>query len=834
MACTHRVLISCLIVAGAAVAQDAARMRQTLEYLASPELQGRESGQPGCVKAATYLAGKMQALGLATLSPTGMGGETPYHHPYTLSSYLSGGFTLNGTTLLPGLHYTAHGAPAQSGETVFLGYGLKTQGQDDFAGREVRGKWVVALEGLPDGSLAENLDAGSVEAKARAAAEAGALGLVLVHRPESSWPAIPIGSERLRLRPRFRDLFPLPAAEPLGRLPRIHVNEEGARLLRFFSTQGEESSLAQARSLGLAEPQNLTPGLASTASNLVGVIPGTDPALASEYVLVSAHYDHIGLATNGGYYPGADDNASGTAGLLEMATLLKGTSPRRSILFLACSGEEKGLLGSAAFASAPPVSLSKIVANVNLDMLGRNATRTLYVTPAAVSGYVTTLVTKARELVKSKDLDLSKGIDQYWRQSDHYTFAQRSIPVVFFNSGDHADLHQVTDTANKIDYVKMTRAVDLARDLVLAVANDSAKPASVSPTVYNAWTWPVVGSSAATAPSITTQPVSVTTRLGSTATFTVVATGSAPLSYQWYRGTTAIPGATAATYITGATVTSDSGATFYVKVSNAKGSVNSSAATLTVILGSSDTVAPTVSASESGTSGTISLNATATDNVAVTRVEWYVDSLLKGSDTAAPYGVNLDSTALANGTHALVAKAYDAAGNVGTSPAVNFTVNNVVTTGELMTNGGFETGTTGWSGSTGAIGTWSGQPAYQGTRYAWLGGNGSTNTENLYQTVTIPNTAASAVLSLFLHIDTAETTTTTAYDKCTIRLRNTSGTTLATLATYSNLDKAAGYVQKSFDVSAYKGKTLRIYITSTEDRNLQTSFVFDNVSLALR
>ncbi len=834
MAYPYRALISCLLVAGAAGAQDAARMRQTLEYLAGPELQGRESGQPGCVKAATYLAGKMQALGLSTLPTTGASGETPYHHPYTLSSYLSGGFTLNGTTLLPGLHYTAHGLPAQRGEAVFLGYGLKTQGQDDFAGRQVNGKWVVVLEGVPDATLGEDLDAGSVEAKARAAAEAGTLGLVVVHRPESSWPAAPLRSERLRLRPRFRDLFPLPAAEPMGRLPRIHVNEEGARLLGFFSTQDGEPSIAKARSLGLAEPQNLTPALASTASNLVGVIPGTDPALASEYVLISAHYDHLGVATNGGYYPGADDNASGTAGLVELATLLKGTSPKRSILFLACSGEEKGLLGSAAFASAPPISLSKVVANVNLDMLGRNATRTLYITPAAVSGYVTTLVTKARELVKTKDLDLSKGIDQYWRQSDHYTFAQRNIPVIFFNSGDHADLHQVTDTPNKIDYVKMTRAVDLARDLVLAVANDPAKPASVPATVYNAWTWPVVGSSAATAPSITTQPANVTTSLGNTATFNVVATGSAPLGFQWYRGTTPISGATATTYTTGATVASDSGVTFYVKVSNSKGSVNSNPATLTVVPVSTDTTAPTVSASESGTTGTIILSATATDDVAVTKVEWYVDGLLKGTDTTAPYEVKLDSTTLANGTHTLEVKAFDAAGNVGSSAPLSFQVNNPTKVGELMTNGGFESGTTSWSGTTGAIGTWSGQPAYQGTKCAWLGGNGSATTESLYQTVKVPSTATSAVLSFFLHIDTAETTTSTAYDKCTLRLRNSSGTTLATLATYSNLNKAPGYVQKSFDLSAYKGQAIQVYVTETEDTNLQTSFVFDNVSLTLR
>lgn len=108
MARPYRALISCLLVAGTAgVPGTPPACGGQLEYLASPELQGRESGQPGCVKAATYLAGKMQALGLSTLPATGMGGETPCHHTYTLSSYLSGGFTLNGTTLLRGLHYTS-------------------------------------------------------------------------------------------------------------------------------------------------------------------------------------------------------------------------------------------------------------------------------------------------------------------------------------------------------------------------------------------------------------------------------------------------------------------------------------------------------------------------------------------------------------------------------------------------------------------------------------------------------------------------------------------------------------------------------------------------------
>lgn len=837
MSFSPRALICCLVAVGTAGAQDAARMRQNLEYLAGSELQGRETGQPGCVMATTYIAGKMQALGLSTVSGTGMGGETPYHYTYTLSSYLTDGFTLKGTTLLPGVHYQAHGRTPQAGEAVFLGWGLRTPDHDDYAGHEVRGKWVVALEGAPrcGGRYMEAfLDAAGVEAKARAAAQAGAAGLVLVRLPES--PMRKLMGDQFMLQPSFRNLFPLPASQPEGSLPRIHVNEEGARLLGFFQPlDGEtafECDAVAPRSLGRVEPLLQTSMLATTASDLVGVIPGTDPTLASEYVLVSAHFDHLGLAT-GGYYPGADDNASGTSGLIELATLLQGSSPKRSILFLACSGEEEGLLGSEAFASKPPIDLTKVVANVNLDMIGRNATRTLYVTPAAVSNKVTTLVTKARQLVLTKDLDLSKGIDQYWQQSDHYSFAKRNIPSIFFNSGIHSDLHETTDTVDKIDYVKMTRTVDLARDLILSVANDSAKPTAVASSVYSAWTWPVSGSSTATAPAITTQPNSTTVTLGQTATFTVVATGSTPLAYQWYRGSSPITGATAASYTTASTTSAENGTSFHVVVSNSKGSVTSSNATLTVV-SATDTTAPTVSATESGTSGTITLGATATDNVGVTKVEWYLDSVQKGTDTTSPYSLALDSTTLANGSHTLVAKAYDAAGNVGTSTSVGFSVSNVTQTTEKITNGGFESGTTGWTCTAGAIGTFSAEPAYQGTKNAWIGGNGKKGTEYLYQAVTIPGTATSAKLSFYLHIDTAERTTSSAYDKCYIRIRNSNGKTLSTLATYSNLNKGTGYTQKTFDLSAYKGKTIQVYLTETEDSSLQTSFVFDNLSVAVQ
>ncbi len=243
-----------------------------------------------------------------------------------------------------------------------------------------------------------------------------------------------------------------------------------------------------------------------------------------------------------------------------------------------------------------------------------------------------------------------------------------------------------------------------------------------------------------------------------------------------------------------------------------------------------DTTPPTVSATETGTSGIITLAATANDNVGVTKVEFYVDGVLKGNKTTAPYSITLDSTTLTNGAHSLVAKAFDAANNSASSSAVSFSVSNTAASQELIVNGGFESGVTGWTGTTGDIGTFTGEAAFQGTKNAWMGGNATSTTETLAQTVTIPSTATTATLSFYLHIDTAETGTT-VYDKLTVQVRNTSGTVLKTLATYSNVNAATGYQQRTFDLSAYKGQTIQIYFTETEDASLQTSFVLDNVSL---
>jgi Zn-dependent metalloprotease len=155
-------------------------------------------------------------------------------------------------------------------------------------------------------------------------------------------------------------------------------------------------------------------------------------------------------------------------------------------------------------------------------------------------------------------------------------------------------------------------------------------------------------------------------------------------------------------------------------------------------------------------------------------------------------------------------------------------------TSQLILNPSFESGATSWLSSASVIGSnGTAQPAHTGSYEAWLCGYGSTHTDYVYQTVAIPATATSAALSYWLHIDTAETTTTSAYDLFKAQVRNSAGTVLATLSTVSNLNKAAGYKQYTFDLTAYKGQTVQIYFTGSEDSSLQTSFVLDDVNLTV-
>ena len=219
----------------------------------------------------------------------------------------------------------------------------------------------------------------------------------------------------------------------------------------------------------------------NSAPNAVAILPGTDPALRDEYIVVSAHMDHVGVNSahpKDSIWNGADDDASGTAGVLALAEAFATAPTKRSIIFLTVSGEEHGLWGSAWFAANPPVPIGKIVANLNLDMIGRNWKDSIVVIGQEHSDLGATLMKVA---AAHPELGITPIPDpwpqeNFFGRSDHYNFARRGVPALFFFNGTHEDYHQPSDSPDKIDAEKESRIVKLIYHVGVAVANATARP----------------------------------------------------------------------------------------------------------------------------------------------------------------------------------------------------------------------------------------------------------------------------------------------------------------------------------------------------------------------
>jgi hypothetical protein len=216
--------------------------------------------------------------------------------------------------------------------------------------------------------------------------------------------------------------------------------------------------------------------------NTIGILEGTDPTLKNEYIVFSAHMDHIGINPGqpDSISNGADDDASGTAGVMELAQAFaeRGARPKRSILFITVSGEEKGLWGSGYFADHPTVPLKDVVADLNIDMIGRNWKDTVVAIGMEHSDLGATLnrVDAAHpELRMTPINDIWPEEGLYFR-SDHYNFARKGVPVLFFTSGLHDDYHKVTDSPEKIDSEKEARLLRLLFFLGQDIANNPTRP----------------------------------------------------------------------------------------------------------------------------------------------------------------------------------------------------------------------------------------------------------------------------------------------------------------------------------------------------------------------
>ena len=222
----------------------------------------------------------------------------------------------------------------------------------------------------------------------------------------------------------------------------------------------------------------------ATAPNVVGLLRGSDPVLREEYVVYSAHMDHVGVRANetgDSIFNGADDDASGTATVMEIAEAMASLDvpPRRSVLFVLVSGEERGLWGSAHFADQPPVPVESMVANLNADMVGRNWTDTIVAIGKEHSSLGETLarVNEAHPELGMTAIDDLWPDERFYFRSDHFNFARRGVPILFFFNGTHEDYHRPSDEVELIDGEKTARIGRLLFYLGLDIADADERPA---------------------------------------------------------------------------------------------------------------------------------------------------------------------------------------------------------------------------------------------------------------------------------------------------------------------------------------------------------------------
>jgi hypothetical protein len=455
-----------------------------VSFLASDALRGRDTPSPGLEAAAAYLASEYLRMGL---EPAGENGT--FYQRYPFASWALDTASVHFGTVLEGMRenrmlaygsdYFATAAPASSdGEMnharlVYVG----TLGERGLPAGDFRG--AAPLVRVP-GDYSRDWRTAVSRAR-RAAQAAGATALVVVVDP--AFPA-----------ERFRQLAEASRAPQRGMLaddeiPVFHLTAAAAESLaaragvaadRLRSDPAQPIALQGIDSHFAARARMID---AAGAPNIAAVLRGSDPALRDEYVILSAHMDHVGVGRpvdGDSIYNGADDDASGNAGLLEVAEALASlpTPPRRSVIFLHVSGEEKGLLGSRWYSEHPTVPLERVVANINVDMIGRNAPDSVVVIGKQYSslGRVVDAAGRAHPELGLTVSDDPWPEERFFFRSDHFNFARKEIPALFFFTGVHEDYHRPSDEVDRLNVDKASRVARLIFHTVRDIANAGQRP----------------------------------------------------------------------------------------------------------------------------------------------------------------------------------------------------------------------------------------------------------------------------------------------------------------------------------------------------------------------
>ena len=500
------------------ITQDA--LRRDLSILASDEYEGRETGTKGQKMAAAYISQQFALDSLRGPLPVtaGPNAANPYLQSFSLerSAWQPGGTLVAGGTTYKWLtdFYATGRSPFAANATVqpvFVGYGIEQGVYSDYAGRDVQGKDLIMLLGEPrtaEGKSVLSADGSATKwavdyrAKATLAAQKGARSVFFVSldAPEN------FQKMAARLGPRLVQPTIAFADQPTSRVPAFFVSPAlGQKLLGSseadLKAYSAATAAAKAPVASKFKPVKFTidarqERTSVNTENVLGFLPGTDKK--DEILVISAHYDHLGIH-DGQVFNGADDDGSGTVGVLALARAFSkaahaGKGPRRSLLFLANTGEEKGLLGSQYYTSHPVYPLANTVTDLNIDMIGRTDPAHegkpdyVYVIGSdKLSSQLHQALLAANQQHGNLDLDFRfndpEDPNRFYYRSDHYNFAVHKIPVAFFFNGVHADYHQQSDEVDKIQFDKLEARARLVFYLAWDLANrdervvvDSNKP----------------------------------------------------------------------------------------------------------------------------------------------------------------------------------------------------------------------------------------------------------------------------------------------------------------------------------------------------------------------
>ena len=513
------------------------RLQQIISYLASDALEGRRTGTPGANDAAHYIAGEFSLLGLRPAIQMAGAARTRgeirarYLQPFPYISKVELGnknaltITTAAVSDMPDgilkqtlrvgedwmpLGFSTNGT-IESAALIFAGYGISAPElkYDDYAGGNAKGRVAIVFAGTPDGDNPHGQfqQAGQIRFKVAAARAAGARALVIISNEDN------LNDDRLAH-------LPYDNAGEAG-LPAIVTSRKAAANVLGSERLSSFEKSAKARTLELPIPKKIELSVDvvrrdSPSFNVVGILPGTDPKLKNEAIVIGAHYDHLGRGGEGSLAPreaeihhGADDNASGTAGMLELARIFSAQKPRRTIVFIAFSGEEEGLIGSNYYVNHPVVPLANTVAMINMDMIGRETQKKLIVggvgtaqewramidaknvVPTATASLNVPGVASANLAVNfpvnvnvngqpvvappAKNFELTMTEDGFG-PSDHSSFYAKQVPVLFFWTGTHNDYHKPSDTYEKINYVGEARILSFIASIVRDIDRSDARP----------------------------------------------------------------------------------------------------------------------------------------------------------------------------------------------------------------------------------------------------------------------------------------------------------------------------------------------------------------------